>query len=131
MLGMKMRMGVRVRVFRRAVLTRRPRAPGTPTTVHGIREYRALGHLLVPMIGEVILFRGWRAFHQMLVPTAIRFLRVQTGLASSVSMTLGGWYSTEIERELGSDSDDLKTRCAGNVPQQTEFSTDVQTLGIF
>lgn len=108
MFGMKMRMGVGVRVFRGAVLARRPRAPGTPTTVHGVGEYGALGHLLVPVIGEVILFRGWGAFHQMLVPTAIRFLGVQTGLTSSVSMTLGSWYS-----------------------QQTELGTDVQTLRVF
>lgn len=100
MLGMNVRVRVRVRVFRGAVLTRGPRAPGAPTTVHGIREYRAFGHLLVPMIGQMILFRGWRAFHQMLVPAAIRFLRVQTGLTSSMSVTLGRGYSTGIRIEL-------------------------------
>lgn len=105
MLGMKMRMGVGVRVFRGAVLARRPRAPGTPTTVHGVGEYGALGHLLVPVIGEVILFRGWGAFHQMLVPTAIRFLGVQTGLTSSVSMTLGSWYSRKVRRKSDSGSE--------------------------
>lgn len=89
--------GVQVRtgLFPDTVLTRRPRTPGAPTAVDGIREYRALGNLLMPMIRQMVLLRSRGALHQMLVPAAVRFLSVQASLTAAMSMALSRRYSVK------------------------------------
>lgn len=87
-LGARVRVGVGMRVLRGPVLARKPRAPGAPAAVHGIRQHRTLCHLLVPVIGQVVVLRSRGAFHEMLVPAAVRLLGVQASLPAAMTMTL-------------------------------------------